>query len=129
MARILVVDDDLQVRKFISSVLTRAGHDILGAGDGHEGLALYREEAPDLVVIDIIMPEKEGIETIIELKRLNPGVRIIAISGGGRVGPEGYLMTARGLGAMETLQKPFTMEELVQSVDRVLGFSKAEGTR
>lgn len=120
MARILVVDDDYQVRKFISQALSRAGHEPLPAGDGNECLRLFRASPVPLVIIDIIMPEKEGIETIIELRRLDPGLRIIAISGGGRVGPESYLMTAKGLGAADALQKPFTAGELTQTVSRVL---------
>lgn len=121
MARILVVDDDTQVRKFVTQTLTRAGHETLAAADGNEGLKAYTAQGVDLVVMDIIMPEKEGIETIIDLRKVNPAVKIIAISGGGRIGPESYLITAKGLGAVETLQKPFTTEELTGAVDRVLG--------
>ena len=120
MARILVVDDDRQIRKFISHALTRAGHETIGAEDGNDCLRVYNSTAIDLIITDIIMPDKEGIETIIELKRQNPRVRIIAISGGGRVGPENYLLTAKGLGAMETLQKPFTNDELLMAVEKVL---------
>lgn len=120
MARILVVDDDNQVRKFVAQTLHRAGHETLGACDGNDCLSLYRQNKVDLIIMDIIMPEKEGIETIIEIRRLNPCAKIIAISGGGRIGPESYLLTAKGLGALETLQKPFTTEELLSSVERVL---------
>lgn len=121
MAKILVVDDDKQVRKYVSQTLFRAGHETIMAGDGNECLRLFKHSEPELVIIDIIMPEKEGIETIIELKRIAPDVKIIAISGGGRVGPESYLMTARGLGACAALQKPFTAGELTGLVARVLG--------
>lgn len=122
MARILVVDDDAQIRKFVSQTLGRAGHLTVTASDGNECMKIYNSEPVDLIVIDIIMPEKEGIETIIELRRKNPRVKIIAISGGGRVGPESYLLTARGLGALASLQKPFTTEELTSTVDKVLAF-------
>lgn len=120
MARVLVVDDDQQVRKFVTQTLARTGHEVVGAADGNEGLAAFKGGGIDIVVIDLIMPEKEGIETIIELRRINKAVKIIAISGGGRMGPEGYLLTAKSLGAKETLQKPFSMEELSGAVERVL---------
>lgn len=120
MARILVVDDDVQVRKFISMSLSRAGHEVSGAGNGNECLKSLGAAPFDLVITDIIMPDKEGIETIIEVRRTHPEVKIIAISGGGRVGPESYLLTAKGLGAMDTLQKPFTTEQLLATVQNVL---------
>lgn len=122
MARVLVVDDDQQVRKFVTQTLTRVGHEVVGAADGNDGLRVYGNGGIDLVILDLIMPEKEGIETIIELKRINPGVKIIAISGGGRVGPEGYLMAAKSLGATDALQKPFSMEDISGAVERALAF-------
>ena len=81
---------------------------------------LYREDPTDLIVTDLIMPHKEGLELITELRRDFPGVRIIAISGGGRLGPEEYLPIARKLGALHTLAKPFDRKDLLEAVEDVL---------
>jgi len=93
---------------------------VLEAADGIEGLEIYRQEPTDLVITDLIMPEKEGIETIIELKRDFPEVKIIAMSGGGRIEPESYLNIAQKLGALQTLTKPFDRKELLEAVHNLL---------
>jgi DNA-binding response OmpR family regulator len=120
LATILVIDDDQNVRVTLRRILASAGHDVHEAGDGDSGLALCSEIAPALVITDILMPEKEGIETIRELKRAHPSVRIIAISGGGRSGIMDFLDMARQLGADDALQKPFRRAELLAVVDRLL---------
>ena len=90
MALILIIDDDDQIRRVLRKTLERDGYDVADAPNGKEGIRLYRENPADLVITDIIMPEKEGIETIRELRRDFPEVKIIAISGGGRIGPDSY---------------------------------------
>ena len=120
MAQILVIDDDDQFRVMLKQMLTRNGYEVLEAPNGHEGLKLYREKKPELVITDIIMPEKEGIELIIELKREYPEVKVIAMSGGGRVKPDSYLDTAKILGAIRTFQKPFSMKDLLKTVESEL---------
>ena len=117
---ILLVEDDLQVRSFLKALLTRAGYDVREAGNGAEALRACGELPPDLVITDLIMPEKEGLETIIELRRDYPGVRIIAISGGGRNPPQDYLTVAERFGARRTLSKPFSSDEILRAVDEVL---------
>ena len=115
--KILVIDDDPIVRHTIQAILEEAGHSVTCAEDGRRGLAAFRRNRPDVVVTDIIMPEKEGIETILELRRIWPEGRIIAISGGGRTEQkDGFLRVAIGCGADAVLAKPFEPEELVALV-------------
>jgi YesN/AraC family two-component response regulator len=101
-------------------MLERSGYDVVEASTGKEGIRLYRENPTDLIITDLIMPEKEGIETIHELKRDFPDVNIIAISGGGRIGPEDYLHMAKMLGAQRTLSKPVERETLLKTVNELL---------
>jgi PAS domain S-box-containing protein len=117
---ILVIDDDDQFRGMLRETLEHAGYDVADAPNGKEGIRLYRENPADLVITDIIMPEKEGIETIRELKRDFPEVKIIAISGGGRIGPDSYLKMAKGLGAQRTLTKPLERDELLKTVRELI---------
>jgi DNA-binding response OmpR family regulator len=120
MPKILVIDDDALVRHTISRILERSGYQVVLAEDGAEGVAKFRNERPDLVITDLIMPEKEGIETIIEMRREDPAARIIAVSGGGRLGAMDFLVVAHKLGAGEILRKPFEPAELLGCVSRAL---------
>ncbi len=121
MARILIIDDDDIIRRMLCLMLTKAGYDVLAAGDGKEGIEQFRENDVDLVITDLIMPEKEGIEMIMELKTDFPDVKIIAMSGGAQMGPEGYLQLADALGAQRTLKKPIAREELLDAIAEILG--------
>ena len=120
MARILIVDDDVDVLDMLGQTLEREGYEVVSAANGKEGVRLYREDPVDLVIADIIMPEKEGIETIMELKRAFPDVKIIAISGGGLVDPERYLSMAKQLGARYTFSKPVEREDLLKAVRELI---------
>lgn len=120
MATILLVDDDQQFRSMLSKVLTRAGYDVQEACNGNEATELYRNHQADLVITDLIMPDKEGLETIRELRHSNPDVRIIAMSGGGRNGFVNYLKVARAFGARLILDKPFSHQEILDAVRDVL---------
>ena len=120
MANILVIDDDPFIRDVLKQTLDRAGHAVVLADDGEEGLRKFREQNFDLVITDLIMPKKEGVETIAELKRVAPSTRIIAISGGYRLPAENYLKIATTLGVNGTLIKPFEKNELMTTVDEVL---------
>lgn len=120
MAKILVIDDDDMVRYSMRSVLESAGHEVVEAENGVDGLSRVPGQSFDLVVTDIIMPEKEGVETIIEMKSTFPALPIIAISGGGPDGYTGYLETAKALGADGILQKPVTPEALLKAVEACL---------
>ncbi len=120
MPKILVIDDDILVRRTIARILERSGYEVVLAEDGVQGVASFRSERPDLVITDLIMPEKEGIETIIEMRREDPNARIIAVSGGGRLGSMDFLVVAGKLGASEILRKPFEPAELLGCVTRSL---------
>jgi YesN/AraC family two-component response regulator len=118
--RILFIDDDPGVRKLFTKIMSEKEYEIIMAVNGKEGLALYQEHFPDLVITDIIMPEKEGIETIIELKEQFPDVKIIVISGGGSNDPETYLHIAKGFGVLRTFTKPIDWQELLKAIDEIL---------
>jgi DNA-binding NtrC family response regulator len=120
MARILIIDDDVHILRMLRQTLERKGYEVIEASNGKEGIRLYREEPADLIITDLIMPEKEGIETIKELRRDFPQLKIIAISGGGRIGAEAYLPMAKKLGAMRTFIKPIAREELLEAVRELL---------
>ncbi len=118
--RILVIDDDENIRRLLRTILELEGYQVIEASDGGMGLREFAKNPADLVITDLIMPGKEGIETIRELRQKSPDVRIIAISGGGRIGPESYLKMAEGVGALHTMKKPFELVELVEAVARVI---------
>jgi len=120
MARILVIDDEKPIRILLREMLERTGYKVIEASDGKKAMALLREETVDLVITDILMPDQEGLQTIRELRRDYPQIRIIAISGGGAVGPETYLQMAKRLGADRTLTKPFSIDELLGAVGELI---------
>jgi DNA-binding response OmpR family regulator len=121
MARILVIEDDTLVGEWLADLLGRAGHDVRRAENGHEGIRLLAQSPADIVITDMIMPEKEGFETITELHRDHPEVPIVAISGGGQTGPKDYLETARLLGAAEVFAKPLDGPALLAKVSDLVG--------
>lgn len=120
MAQILVIDDDTAMRETLCRLLCRNGHTAVEAGDGRVGIERLKEQPADLVITDILMPEQEGLETIMLLRRDYPDVRIIAISGGGRLEFFNSLKYARDFGANYTLAKPFTPSELLKAVQQAL---------
>jgi two-component system, chemotaxis family, chemotaxis protein CheY len=121
MANIVVVDDDLALRGSMRKILERGGHHVREAEDGEAGLQLVAQAIPDLVVTDLLMPGKEGIETIMELRDRFPQVRILAISGAGDPdGVGGPLVDAELFGAHRTLSKPFSVGTLLEMVDQAL---------
>ncbi len=124
MARILVIDDDVQVRGAVRRILERAGHTVEDVGNGDAGLRAHRERPADLIITDIFMPERDGIETVRELRRESPQVKIIVISGGDRTQTMDLRKDAELLGAARSLRKPFELSELVRAVDELLGESR-----
>lgn len=116
MATVLIIDDEELVRFTLRQILAADGHEVTEARNGAEGYRMYLAQAVDVVVTDIIMPEQEGIETIIKLRSHNPDVKIIAISGGGRRKNMDFLKVAEKIGADVVLAKPFSMEELQGAV-------------
>lgn len=120
MARILVIDDDPSILAMLKKMLEKAGHQVDTANNGREGLEMIEECPPDLLVTDIVMPEKEGLELIFYLRKKNPGLKIIAISGGGRYNYDGYLTSAKHLGASLIFQKPLIHKEFMTSLSNLL---------
>ena len=116
MKRILLVDDNESFRKPLGLALQFAGYEVQTAPEGGAAIRLYTENPFDLVITDLVMPGKEGLETIIELHKIEPGLKIIAISGGGRMNPGVYLPMAAHLGAVATLAKPFTAKTILDLV-------------
>jgi DNA-binding response OmpR family regulator len=119
MARILLIDDDDPLRSVIAQNLIIAGHTVVQAADGRQGVDLFHATPVDLVLTDLVMPGKEGIETIIELHRERPELPIIAMSGG-MPRSAMYLDIAAKLGARRALSKPFTPETLLKAIEEVL---------
>ena len=121
---LLVIEDDQLVRSVIRRMLEAKGHEVVEAEDGRRGILLYRKKPTDLVITDIVMPTKEGLETIREIRRDFPDVKIIAISGGGRISPNDYLDLAKKFGALRTFVKPFEWEDLISAVSEVLSIGE-----
>lgn len=121
MTEILLIEDDVTFRRAMRLSLEKAGYSIAEANDGQAGLQAFQARSPGLLIIDLIMPEKEGVETICAIRQINKRVPIIAISGGGRGNPADYLRMAAAFGANEVLAKPIQLDSLLSVVDRLLG--------
>ena len=126
MPRILLIDDNAELLRSTSAVLRALKHDVATAGNGDEALKRTDLDSFQLVITDILMPEKEGFETIMTLRQNHPTVKIIAVSGGGYIDAQQYLENAQMLGAHLTLEKPFSGLELILAIDKVLG-TQAKG--
>jgi len=126
MERILIIDDEQQIRSMLRLMLEREGYEIVEAPDGIEGIKAYRQKPADLIITDLIMPNKDGIGMIIELHKEYPDVKIIAMSGGGLNKPEGYLKGAKKLGAVCTLTKPIDREKMLRAVKNTLKGTEGE---
>ena len=121
MARILVLDDDDQIRRMIRIILEKEGHSVFVAKDGNEALLIWRQEFVDLVITDILMPEKDGLEVILNIRNNPRGIKIIAMSGGGQaMSSDGCLILASDLGADAVLQKPISKSDLLATIGQLL---------
>jgi DNA-binding NtrC family response regulator len=118
--RIMVVDDDPGIRRSLQMLFSRAGFQVIQAADGSEAVRLWRDVGADLVVTDLHMPNKDGIQTILELLTHTPGLPIIAMSGGGQTKRLDLLGNLSLLGPVLTIEKPFTLNEMMQVVGRAL---------
>lgn len=122
MAKILIIEDDLRFQRMLRQMLQQTGYEVLTASDGKVGMDVYCNEPTELVITDIIMPNKDGVETIFEFHRSFPDTKIIAISGGGRGKAEDYLESfGQAPNVKYTFQKPFVMDEMLQAVKELLG--------
>ena len=120
MARILIIDDNEEIRRLLRRVLESASHEVLEAGDGAEGLKCIGSQQMDLVITDIFMPEKDGLEMLREMRKTHPGMKVIAMSGGGQLGNMDILRMARSFGAFRVMAKPFNFREMLQAVSAAL---------
>jgi CheY-like chemotaxis protein len=120
MKTILIIDDELAICKLLRKILEKEGYHVLEAGDGEKGLTLFKQHRCDLIITDLIMPGKEGLETIRDIRKSGSDVKIIAISGGGISDPALYLDFAKKFGAQITLSKPIDNQALLQSVKHLL---------
>ncbi len=123
MTKILVVDDEEAIRNSVAEILEYEGFEVVQAENGQVALRLLDSDAFDLMLVDLIMPVTEGIETIRIVHRKMPNFKIIAMSGGGRVNPDNYLQIAAQFGACATLAKPFDRAEILAVVHHTLGKS------
>jgi DNA-binding response OmpR family regulator len=125
MSNILVIDDDNAICQLLKQGLEAQGHRVTIAHDGKKGLVAHKISPADLVITDLIMPGMEGIETIIEMRRRSPKLKIIAMSGGGMGKGTDYLQIAEKFGAQRTITKPFTIRKLAQVIAEVMGEAPA----
>ena len=121
MPHILIIDDEPKVRLMLRKLFESQGYTVTEAADGNEGIKQYRADPADLIITDLIMPDKEGMETIVELKKDFPDIKIIAMSGGGKFRHTGYLDVAKRLGALQTFEKPIRRKELLDAVSQIVG--------
>lgn len=122
MKRILVIDDEPEIRELLKDKLERSGYEVVTACDGNEGVRLFRKDPTDLIITDIIMPQKEGVEVIQELHSEYPQLKIMAISGGGQhTSMQFCLKLAQSLGAVRTFNKPFKLSEVVAAIREEIG--------
>jgi CheY-like chemotaxis protein len=120
MPGILIVEDDKSIREMLKLSLLRNNYTVLEAENGKDAIVHFKSLLTDLVVTDLIMPEEDGLKVIIKLKELKPSIKIIAISGGGKVGPASYLNLAKALGADAIYTKPFSINDLVAKIGELL---------
>ncbi len=121
MAHIVVVEDNADLRLIVAHILKGAGHSVTEASDGSEILEILAKQPADLVLTDIVMPNQEGIQTIVQIRRHYPNLKIIGMSSGGSEGDGHYLEMAREFGAHATLAKPFSKGKLLEVVDALIG--------
>jgi CheY-like chemotaxis protein len=120
MKRILIIDDEESALDLLRRILEKEGHEVAAARNGQEGIEIFRRQQFDLVVTDMVMPVKDGLKTILELRRVDPAIPLIAISGGGAIAKERYLNVAGYIDGVCTLPKPFSRAELLSAIDKLL---------
>jgi DNA-binding response OmpR family regulator len=120
MAGILIVEDDEDLREMLKISLLARKYTVLEASNGKEALFRFKPLITDLVITDLIMPDEDGLKVILKIKEIKPAIKIIAISGGGKVGPGNYLNLAKALGADEIFPKPFSVNELIKKIGELL---------
>jgi DNA-binding response OmpR family regulator len=120
MACILIVEDDRDLREMLKTTLVKRKYTVFEASNGKEALYRFKPAITDLVITDLIMPDEDGLKLIMKIREIKPGIKIIAISGGGKAGPGNYLDLAKALGADEIFSKPFSIYDLIRKVEFML---------
>ena len=120
MPRILIIDDDDNLRDVLSEFFKNMGYDVSEASNGRMAISLQQRNPADVVITDLIMPEENGLATILELRRRDPDLKIIAMTGSGHIGALEDLKTASYLGALRTFSKPFQITDLCRAVEELL---------
>lgn len=123
MAHILVIDDDDAVLSLFGQFLESAGYSVMLAPDGGEGMRLMKQRNPDLIITDIMMPEMDGLELLMKIRKHHPGIPVIAISGGMKTQPASFLPQAKKFGAQHVFIKPVGLSDLLEAVQKLLGES------
>ena len=123
MKSILIVDDEVGIRNLMRAILENEGYSVLEGSNGNEAILQYGKYTPDLVITDLLMPGKDGIEALFEIRQMNGKAKVIALSGGGRICPENYLNYAMKLGAIATIEKPFTSEEFLMVINQTMAIA------
>jgi DNA-binding response OmpR family regulator len=118
---ILIVDDESEIREMLEMMLGNAGYETESVSNGEEAVNKFKEKNYDLLITDVVMPEKDGVAAMLELRSSLPGIKIIAMSGGGVIPPETYLEVAAKLGASKTFTKPLNTRELLNAVKELIG--------
>ena len=120
MAVIMLVDDEPSMLSILKDLVSKDGHQILLAQDGLEASQLFKQKVPDLVITDILMPNKEGLEFISEIRAAHPNIKIIAYTGGGSSDPQNFLEFAKGMGADKVFSKPVPLAKLREEITQLL---------
>ena len=120
MSVILIIEDDRELREMLKTALIRKDYTVLEAENGKEALIHFKPGVTDLIITDLIMPEEDGLEVIMKIRELKQGIKVIAISGGGKAGPGSYLNLAKALGADAVYSKPFSINDLVSKIEEML---------
>jgi len=120
MPVILLIEDDNELREMLKIALMRKDNIVIEAVNGREALIHFKPGVTDLVITDLIMPEEDGLKVIMKIRQMKPGIKVIAISGGGKAGPGSYLKLAKALGADFTYSKPFSVNDLIAKIEDLL---------
>ncbi len=125
MAQVLIIDDDRGIRQLLRRIIESRGHVAVEADTGRTGVDAFQQQSFDLVLTDIVMPDMDGNQTIVHLRKLNPSIKIIAVSGGGRARNLTPLQLAKQFGADRILEKPFRRDDVLRTLDEMLGGGQA----
>jgi CheY-like chemotaxis protein len=125
MAQVLIIDDDRGIRQLLRRIIESRGHVVVEADSGRTGVEALQQQPFDLVLTDIVMPDMDGNQAIVQLRKLNAGIRIVAVSGGGRARNLTPLQLAKQFGADRILEKPFRRDDVLRTVEEMLGDTPA----